>query len=666
MGKKIKFDPQEIGSVIIGAIVSAYLLSTGVSPEHATLIGTGISGVTKGLSLSERDLSATILSTLERSVGVLADNTSLELPENCKELLQSEILSPKKIIQFMCRQDPYIALKNQIIQICERDPDCDISTFPVDELVSQIIDKFDQEAFNNHELASYATYCMLRSFRSSSVVHLANSQYVASFTEPLFLHKSIKDSRVNLKNLFVMPKCQLLNNNNIYCDTQKGQEHSQNNLENVIADFLQNDTSFLFVEGDAGSGKTTLAAWMNYHYSLGDEIAVQLFGDRPLVTIRLRDLDKDEIGKNRGLPSAIRKYMNLNSLDELERFFPNAIMLLDGFDELCMIEGMGFEHEILLYDLYKKGLEGFQFIVTTRPKFISPRINLSSWFISLQHFDSEQRAIWLDQYTSEEYCAQPIDETICEYIKSIDDDTSSCICDTPMTLYMLAAKKGTSEILNNNWALYHHIFHEELSETEYNKMFPNPDRNYAHDIHVLRDVLYQVSEEIAYRMYIKGNQSFYLSDKELSDIITTLSNQIPILRQAKMQEVAGHCYALCCYWKANTDRGVVEFLHNNIRDYFLAEKIYREMDELTHIAKRQSWTIGTYTERVAQKLTSLFQFGILETKVCEFLFLRAVSNAEKGKFDFAQYGYQQELIAPLVAYMSRNEIYCSILEVSVK
>ena len=658
--KKIRFNAKELVSVMAEAVTSAYLLSIGASPEQAKLIGPCIGGLVKGLSLPEQDSSTTILASLEKTVGNLADNSSVELPENCKEFLREEVLSPKKIIQFMCQQDPRIALKEQIINICERDPDCDISTLPADEFVSQIVDTFDQEVFNKHELASYAVYCMLRSSRSSSVIYTANSQYIASFTEPLFLHKDIKDSRVNLKNLFVMPKYQIIKN--VYGGTQNESDNPGNNLQKILADFLRKgNPPFMFIEGDAGSGKTTLVAWMNYHFSLNDIIAKQLFGDRPLVTIRLRDLDKKEIGTNASLASAIRKYMHLTSLDELEQQFPKAVMILDGFDELCMIENTGFRHEDLLYDLNKKGLHGFQFIVTTRPKFISLGFDLPSEVLFLQHFDSEQREIWINQYTSKDYCAQPIDETICEYIKSIDDEASSCVCDTPMTLYMLAAKKGSHDILSNSWSLYHHIFREDLSETEYNKMFPNPDRRYAHDIHILRDVLYQISEEIAYLMYQRGNQSFYLSDRELSGIIITLSEQIPILKRANMKEITEHCYALCCYWKTNVDRGVVEFLHNNIRDFFLAEKIYREMDKLAYYAKQERMDLENYAELIGRKLCSLFQYGVLETKVCEFIFLRAAYNAEKNIIDFAQYGFCHEIVGQLISCMSCNELYSDVM-----
>lgn len=651
--KKIKFESREFISIAVETIISAYLMTSGVSVDQAQVIGKSLGGAIKGFSLVDSGGSVDkILSSIEKVVNVALDNDLYELTDTCRSLLRTNAFSLREIVKFMCQPDSYKLLKRQIISVCESDSGCDISTFPVDEMVSTIIEKFENEVLNNHELATYATYCMLRNKISSSEVYVANQQYVNSFEETLFLHKDKKDTCVNLKNLFVLPKYQFLRNE---CILEQMSENRKYNLQEMISHFIQNcETPFLFIEGDAGSGKTTLIAWMNYHYSLGDEIAMQLFDNRPVLTIRLRDLDKKALSENGSLTVAIRKYMNVSSLDELESLFPKAIMLLDGFDELCMIEGLNANHENLLYDLYRTELKGFQFIVTTRPKFISAGINIPAEFISLQHFDSEQRERWLEQYTSDKYCAQKMDDRVYTYIKNIDDDTVSCICDTPMTLYMLAAKKESAAFLENSWALYHHIFYEELSETEYNKMFPDPDRKYFHDIRVMRDVLYRVSEEIAYQMYKKRNQTFYLSDSELSSIIESLSKQIPILKHANMQEVAERSYALCCYWKANSSRGAVEFLHNNIRDFFLAEKIYREMDQIIREAKSND--TQSCQKQITGKLCSLFQYGVLETKVAEFIFLRAKYKREKDEFDFALFEYQNKLIGQIICNLSRDSI----------
>lgn len=651
MKKRFDFKPQEMISVMVEAVVSSYLIKQGLSAEESSLVGGILGGVVKGLSLPENTTYDKIFNSLKKECNSIIDSNLFEFPDLCKELFNTELLSPKKIIIFMCQKDSYHILCKQIIEICKKDPDCDIDTFPVDDFANVIIENFEKSVQENHELATYANFCMLRNNNSTPQIFTANEQYVKSFTETLFLHKDIENSKVNLKNLFVMQKFNFLKkeDSELY-QLYKGTMHS---LEDVIASYLTLKIPFLFIEGDAGSGKTSLVGWMNYHYEKDDSISEHLFENRQLITIRLRDLNKKCISEKNSLSLAILEYMHLSSFDELERRFPNAIMILDGFDELCMIEGIGSDHDALLYDLNRKHLEGFQFIVTTRPKFISPRIDIPSEFISLLHFDSEQRDLWLEYYTSEKRCNQKIDDLVYSYIKNIDDDSNSCICDTPMTLYMLVAKKGAYKYLENNWSLYNYIFFDSLSETEYNVMFPNPERKYNHDIIMIRDVLYQISEEIAYEMYKKENQTFYLSDKELEIIVEKIKQKNTILNKSNLQDIAKHCYALCCYWKANSERGVVEFLHNNIRDFFLAEKIYRTMNEVIQCILANKSNEPPY-KQIANHLCIMFNYGVLETKVTEFLFLRAKYYAEKYELDFAKFEYDNKLIPRILLYMSRD------------
>ena len=302
-------------------------------------------------------------------------------------------------------------------------------------------------------------------------------------------------------------------------------------------------------------------------------------------------------------------------------------MILDGFDELCMIENLSNPAD-LIYDLYRKQIRGYKYIITSRPQYIDYRINIPSQYIVLQHFDISQVQEWIDQYTRDDCCGEIIDETIIRQILSMDESTFSSVCNTPMNLYMLVSKTADNSLICNSWSLYNHIFYNEMSETEYNSMFPSADRDYEHDIILLRDVLYQISEEIAYRMYMNKNSKLFIKEFELKEIVENLSKRISVLGRASMKDVAAQCYALCCYWKEHGERCAVEFLHNDIRDFFLAEKIYRELDRLL-LAKSDS------NDDISYEICSLFKYGPLDTKVTEFLLLRATSNYEKQVKDFA-------------------------------
>lgn len=488
---------------------------------------------------------------------------------------------------------------------------------------------------------------------STREIHTANLQYTNSFLETLFLHKNNQDSRVNLKNLFVMQN---------YIDLREKREDGQytlrDDLKDGIANFIQNtDTEMLFISGSGGSGKTTLVAWLNYHYAANDSVCKEVFGDKTLITIRLRDLDKKLIAEKNSLIPAIRQYLQIPSLDELNERYPNSIMILDGFDELCMIENLSSPQR-LINDLYRKRLKGFKYIITSRPKYLNIQMDFSSMYYSIQHFGLEQITEWLRRYTASEYCNEKIDAEIIKYLVNMDENSLSVICDTPMNLYMLVSKKADHLLVNNSWALYRHIFYNEMSETEYNKMFPDPDYNYAHDISILKDVLYQISEEIAYKMYQCGNEKFYLKENELKAIIEDLSKANPILEKANMKEIASHCYALCCYWKEYSEKGAVEFLHNDIRDFFFAEKIYRQFNNLYEDYSASS---GPDIATIVEMLCCMFPYGVLETKVAEFLLLRSTHHKSNALSDFAAKEYKNPQIGNIVAELFTNrKVYAHV------
>lgn len=74
------------------------------------------------------------------------------------------------------------------------------------------------------------------------------------------------------------------------------------------------------------------------------------------------------------------------------------------------------------------------------------------------------------------------------------------------------------------WDLYYTIFAQELSTTEYNMMIPNDEWNYSHPVYEYRELLYQISEEIAYTMYQSGNRQLYVTEREIETIIKRITH----------------------------------------------------------------------------------------------------------------------------------------------
>lgn len=442
----------------------------------------------------------------------------------------------------------------------------------------------------------------------------SNDIYINSFKTPLFLHK--KNPDVILSNLFVFQK---------YND---GKDDLQERLEN----FIQSDSHVLIIEGDAGNGKSSLVGWMNYHYNLGDDDSKNMFGDKMLVTIRLRDLNKELIKEN--FCEALFEYTKTHDPDKFETVFENSVVVLDGYDELCMILG-GTEYSLkdsMLEELLECFYDSLKFIITSRPHYInknSLRIEYDS--IYLNHFDKAKRDEWITAYRDK--CRQSIDPNVLDFIKNIDENDAKGVCDTPFSLYMLAAnQKMTEQVLNNSWALYHNIFYSAISETPYNEIYSRIKKK--HSISKYKETIYQINEEIAYEMYKNNSKSesvFFLKDSKVKEIVRRVAEKN--CTDEDVKNLTEGSFALCCYWKNDAKDGAIEFYHNNIRDFFVCEKIFREINKLYDSVSSDELSdeeIQTFID----KFCELFLYGGLADKVMEFIGLRTEYGIKNNKNDF--------------------------------
>ena len=442
----------------------------------------------------------------------------------------------------------------------------------------------------------------------------SNDIYINSFKTPLFLHK--KNLEVVLSNLFVFQK---YNN---------GKDDLQERLEN----FIQSDSHVLIIEGDAGNGKSSLVGWMNYHYNLGDDDSKSMFGYKKLVTIRLRDLKKELIKED--FCEALFEYTKTHDPDEFETVFENSVVVLDGYDELCMILG-GTEYSLkdsMLEELLECFYDSLKFIITSRPHYInknSLRIEYDS--IYLNHFDKAKRDEWITAYRDK--CSQSIDPNVLDFIKNIDENDAKGVCDTPFSLYMLAANREMSEqVLNNSWALYHKIFYSAISETPYNEIYSRIKKK--HSISKYKETIYQINEEIAYEMYKNNSESesiFFLKDSKVKEIVKRVAEKN--CTDEDVKNLTEGSFALCCYWKNDAKDGAIEFYHNNIRDFFVCEKIFREINKLYDSVSSDELSdeeIQTFID----KFCELFLYGGLADKVTEFIGLRTEYGIKNNNNDF--------------------------------
>lgn len=292
-----------------------------------------------------------------------------------------------------------------------------------------------------------------------------------------------------------------------------------------------------------------------------------------LICIRLRDLEIDE--KEYTVEESIRDYLgfsNDNDYIENKIRFDNYVLILDGADELSMLDGYGRSSLEEILESIRRIFKRNKIIVTTRPQYIEYEKLRKSTFkfkvVRMQHFDRKMREEWITKY---EKCGEKIPLKTKDYILNMDEKRAVGVADTPLALYLLVACEMRKELQENIWALYHEIFTNAIIETEYDENF---NSSFKHPIRKNKLLLLEIVSRIAFEIFKKSEkEGYYIRAEELDSIVSEFDLEPSNAKWIRK------CCVLCAYWKSNGTDGVLEFYHNNIRDYFLCEYIYNKINK---------------------------------------------------------------------------------------
>ena len=472
---------------------------------------------------------------------------------------------------------------------------------------------------------------------------LTADEYALDYTEPLFLHRN--NTAVCLRNLFVPQKY-------LEHSDYTGNGKDKDNLLSRIGSFVQSsERQFLFIEGDAGCGKTSLVQSLCWHYKQDDATSKAVLNDRPLLVIRLRDLNREKITEVDGLLPAILDDIGIAHDERISkrkanllRRFPRAVLVLEGFDELCIIERF-INYENLLYKLSRERLEDWRIIVTSRPNYIGKGIDVPHYSVELRHFDGEKRREWIERYTSPTGCNLSLGEDLVSYIlnpsmtaKESDGERNWAegVYDTPLMLYLLSTNNVSQTERENPWLLYHRLFSEDILDRRYDSQI-HPRWNWG-------KAAYYLAEEISYEMYCTGSEQVLLDEGTVSNIVKKL-HQNSVLRDGlgagwEALELVKRNTGLCSYWKVREDRGFVEFYHNNIRDFFLSERVF---DGLNHIYTNDKTNREEKVNDLIRYFISTCRYGLLSPIVIFFLYHRARNCKANNTIEFPTLENDQKL-----------------------
>ncbi len=432
------------------------------------------------------------------------------------------------------------------------------------------------------------------------VIEKERDYYAKKYEEPLYLHRD--NPKMNLDQLFVFPTVK----------RYQSLEDSRS-VEQIICN---SDNKPLILLGDGGSGKSTIVSWISWIYKnkqsdYYDSIFTDKEGnERELIVVRLREIDR-EICQTKSLFESICSYLSIDKDDR--GFFVNKYVVLDGFDELFLSVGVTNWYDKLKGLLEEEAIENCnRLIITSRPTKTFYGITNCNIYLIIKYSD-KQKQEWIKKFNEVVDDEGKIDKDIEDYILNDDE-----VFFYPQLMYLASGLKHSNKSdwsLDNKWSLYHQVFWEEV----YRK---RSDGNRFLIEQSCRDTLYKLTSLIAYDMFKNGFETcFYNFNNELNELINenlTLKEKSKLTNHIDQLE---NMVTFCCFFD-NKRNGIIEFLHNNIRDYFISEYIYEHLKEIVckkGVEEQLKDFINIENEK---ELYNLLRCIPIKKEVLEFLNLR--------------------------------------------
>lgn len=459
-----------------------------------------------------------------------------------------------------------------------------------------------------------------------------NKFYHDKFIEPLFLHRGLPEEKViSLKDVYTSPGAETIGH---WRKTIK--KTSYDLIEDAIKQFIRYSPTepevgpfdILFIEGQAAVGKSSLIAWLCWHYENGDEISNEILGKRQLMTIKLRDMPRSFT--TYGVLDLQSPFLQFYSYllkkdgsllvqepkweDDCKKLFKNKVLVLEGFDELCMLESLFEEGKSIYFQHLSNELSrmncGCKVIVTTRPSYLKvEELDFPKAHLSICPFSAKKREIWLMKYETK--CT--VDNDIKRILLRDDIQVLEGIIDSPLTLYMVVSNNVYISETSSLWDIYNRIFSEEVYKRHY-------ERGNPHDINQYRDLLYQLTAEIA-NAVSREEHLFATVDKllEIQNVCILLDHLHGLDKEKNpdyqsIRDILEECFGLASYFRISEKTDVdgqlkcaVEFYHNNIKDYFCCEYIWMNLERIYSEIPNDSLTME---EWFISNFQEMFQYSV--------------------------------------------------------
>lgn len=508
-------------------------------------------------------------------------------------------------------------------KVSKRIPNIKISCLCGRALIQEIIDYNLYEKYFGVPINKEVNIVPLKREIASDVM----DSYIANYKNVLFLQEK-DEPQIRLMDLYIEPEYEIF-----LSDTEE-LENSDMRLIDYLERFAnydgrasRNTLPILFIEGYAGIGKTTFISKIAYEYSNRN-----IFSEMNLYIIRLRDLVPNGQKVNLSNPwSNFFEYLNIaSSFEEFMDKMNKSVLILEGFDELSMIDNIQNENKSKylnkIYSILAQYKCNCHLVITSRPNYLVEdnnwnKIRACKSIIKLMHLSEEKKREWIGLAEKK---GLSVKKSIKDELINSQRDDINTIISTPFTLYLIAHNEIEMDASYELWDIYMKIFGRETVQKSYDKV--------AHPSEMLADYIFKITCDIAFFMFCHNKLD--ISWDEIETVINNIEitekdiarmKEIGVIKnfsfseaRTELRQLLRNNYALHTYYKRSESGGGLAFVHNYIKDFFVCEKISNTLNEAYEKIKPDKLSRDDI-EYLNQIFYKLFSSNFLNDKVIEFL-----------------------------------------------
>jgi len=411
-----------------------------------------------------------------------------------------------------------------------------------------------------------------------------NKIFKDSFTKPLFLESVFPSAtQATLKDLFVDPKYIIHHSDpKILCDdifltiTQFVKDELPKEKKVFLPD-TTNTVDALFIVGYPGAGKSSLVSKISHEHT-------NLF-ENTLYCFKLRSLKKSQANIEApliGILGALR-------LEKKDLY--NAVLVLDGLDEMCGVLNLGDDIDKYCNNLIrnvKRNCKNCKIIFTTRDHYVNYKNDDYKLciFLDLIPFDKIKACAMFDNYRNiHTGIPQQIRDNIEKLFSSSEENDikKTELFGIPLALYIIfSLKKDISrnehigELFDSLFGELKNRYYTVKAEYEQKSGISIVEKTPVSEPHGIE--AYKTCDEIAMAIAIKmfETKKDMLSNELYQEVLKEINGIEPV--KDKELVISERYFLLSFYYRElNDENRSVEFVHKSIMEYFIGQHIYIEL-----------------------------------------------------------------------------------------